>query len=218
MKNKMSRDFLQQSLKHFGIIFALFFISILIMDNFLLPDYPFVFTILDILIIALAFVLLPQYSKTQDVYHLSFDTFPLKHPRVSHSIAFSLFVLHIIIQVAMFFAFDFITFDKSAFGYCIFIAVSSIMQEVLFRGFLFKYLYQYKKLNYCIASLIVCIFFAIYHREKYVLYFVIGMYDFVMFYFWRSLAFMSVRHIVHNMIWIFFPFDEDLFEQFLLSL
>ncbi len=212
----MRNDFLQNSLKYFGAIFVVFFISILIMDKFLLPDYPFVFTVLDILIISLAFVLLPQYRK--EVYRLPCDNFPVKHRRISLSIAVSLFALQIVIQVVMFFAFDFITFDKSALGYCIFIAISSVMQEVLFRGFLFKYLYQHKKLNYWIAALIVSVFFAIYHRERYVLYFIIGIYNFVLFYFWRSLTFMSVNHVVHNMIWIFFPFDEVLFEKFLLSL
>ena len=211
----MKKDFLQKSIEYFGAIFAVFFVSILIMDKFLLPDYPFAFTALDILIIALSCFLFPQYK---DVYRLPCDKFPLSHPKISRSIAFAIFALHIIIQVVMFFAFDFISFDKSALGYCIFIAISSVMQEVLFRGFLFKYLYQHKKLNYWIAALIVSVFFAIYHREKYVLYFVIGMKDFVLFYFWRSLTFMSVNHVVHNMIWIFFPFDEALFEKFLLSL
>lgn len=205
-------SFCKITIKHFIFLFVLFFSTIKILMKLCLPNYPFVFVVIDLIIIALWIFLC---KKIRFSYCIPSNKSVIDNKNKSVIIAISLAIFHITLQFTASLLLDFIKFDKNAIHYCIFIVLNAIMQEILFKGFLFTYLYKYRKWNYWCCAAIVSVFFSYYHGENYSGYFIIDMISFTMFYFWNSLAFIITYHVIHNMIWIFFPIDEILFQKFI---
>ena len=151
--------------------------------------------------IVLAFFILPGVNTPEQVYHQTGEGWIRQHPVLSKVLAAALLWG---LQIAGIVYFK-VPFDTGwIFMAKVHIVVHAVFQEVLFKGLLFKYLYQQRAWSFWPAAIVVSVLFSAWHGGAFVAHFLQGIVMFVMYYFWRSLTVQSVWHTTHNFLSSFF--------------